>query len=60
MKIISASVKVVDDKNHYSFLSLDDVDITIKKAAPGPIAVIPEIQEEVKPEKQQQKKKKNR
>jgi len=58
MKIVSASVKVVDDKNHYSFLSLEDVEITIKGKPTGPIAAIPEIQEEVKPAKKSSKKKK--
>lgn len=57
MKIVSASVKVIDDKNHVRILSLADVDITIKESAPNPIAKIPEIIEEVKPEKKQSKKK---
>ena len=51
-------MKVVDDKNHYSFLSLEDVEITIKGKPTGPIAAIPEIQEEVKPAKKSSKKKK--
>lgn len=58
MKILSASVKVIDDKNHVSTLTLADVDITIKGAKPNPIAEIPEIQEPPKPAKKSGKKKK--
>jgi hypothetical protein len=56
MKIVSASVKVVDDKNHYSFLTLDEVEITIKSQTPSPIIRIPQIIEE-EPKKKQDKKK---
>jgi len=56
LKIVSASVKVVDDKNHYSFLTLDDVEITIKSQTPSPIEKIPQIIEE-EPKKKTTKKK---
>jgi hypothetical protein len=45
MKILSASVKVIDDKNHIRILSLAEVNITIKGPRPSPIEKIPEIQE---------------
>lgn len=46
MKILSASVKVIDDKNHIKVLGLSDVNITIKGKTENPIAHIPEIKEE--------------
>jgi len=58
MKIVSASVKVVDDKNHYYFLGLDDVEITIKSRAENPIEKIPEIKEEPPKKKSNKKSKK--
>ena len=60
MKILSASVKVIDEKNHVRFLTLADVDITIKGATPSPIAEIPEIQEAPREVKKPEKRKKNR
>ncbi len=56
MKIISASVKVIDDKNHIQILGLSDVNITIK-GKENPIEEIPEIKEE-KPKKKFGKKSK--
>ena len=61
MKIISVSVKAIDDKGHVRILSLADVDVTIKGPQPSPITEIPEItemQEAPKQTKKQQKKKK--
>ena len=49
MKIISVTVKAIDDKNHIRILSLADVDITIKGAKPNPIEQIPEIVEAPQP-----------
>lgn len=57
MKIISVSVKAIDNKGHVRILSLADVDISIKEAAPNPIAKIPQIIEETKPAKKESKKK---
>ena len=50
MKILSASVKVIDENNHIRILTEKDVEITIK-AAESPIVHIPEIQE-AEPSKQ--------
>jgi hypothetical protein len=50
VKILSASVKVIDENNHIRIMTEKDVEITIK-AAESPIAHIPEIQE-AKPPKQ--------
>jgi hypothetical protein len=57
MKILSASVKVIDDKNHVRILTLEEVDITIKGAKPNPIEHIPVIIEAPEQNKKSDKKK---
>ena len=56
MKIISASVKVIDNNNHIRILTEKDVDITIK-ATESPIVNIPQIPEEEPPKKKSGNKK---
>ena len=57
MKILSASVRIMDDKNHVRTLSLAEVDITIKNAKPNPIEHIPVIIEAPEQNKKSDKKK---
>lgn len=58
MKILSASIRVIDGKNNIRTLGLEDVEITIK--ADNPIKDIPQIVEEVIPEKKEKKTKKTK
>ena len=58
MKILSASVKVIDDKNHIRVLDLSQVNITLKDKTENPIADIPEIKEENTTKKPTKKKRK--
>ena len=58
MKILSASVKVIDDKNHVKILHEDEIEITIKSQAANPIEKIPEIKEEPPKKKSNKKSKK--
>ncbi len=58
MKILSASVRVIDDKSHVRTLCLDDVEITIK--GDSPIQDIPKIVEVDIPKKKTTKPKKTK